>query len=70
MKQNWSVCNIKTDEKSYLKDRTVCKCCYKKNRRKNTLIHNQQPKSIKTKPMIKRKEKLLTVWIIIVEPQS
>ena len=35
------------DENNYLKDRTVCKSCYNKNRRKNnknTLIQNQQPK--------------------------
>ena len=49
MNRNCSVCNIKTDEKNCLKDRTVCKSCYDKNRRKNknnyTLIQNQQPKS-------------------------
>ena len=39
-------CNIAKDENNYLKDRTVRKSCYKKNRRKNNnnnLIHNQQP---------------------------
>ena len=30
-----NTCNIETDENNYLKDRTVCKTCYKKNRRKN-----------------------------------
>ena len=40
-----SACNIKIDSKNYLKDRTVCKSCYNKNRRKNyknnTLIQNE-----------------------------
>ena len=40
-------CNKEKDENKYLKDRTVCKSCHKKTRRKNnnkTLIQNQQPK--------------------------
>ena len=43
-------CNIKIDENNYLKDRTVCKICCNKNRRKNnniSLIQYQQPKSNK-----------------------
>ena len=43
-----NTCNIEIDENNYLKDRTVCKTCYNKNRRKtnnNTKIQNQQPKS-------------------------
>ena len=44
-----NLCNIKKDKNNYLKDRTVCKSCYNKNRRKdknnNTLIQNQQPKN-------------------------
>ena len=42
-----NTCNIETDENTYLKDRTVCKGCYNKNRRKNNnnnIIQNQQPK--------------------------
>ena len=42
-----NTCNIEIDENNYLKDRTVCKTCYNKNRRKNTneiLIQNHQPK--------------------------
>ena len=43
------LCNIKKDKNNYLKDRTVCKSCYKWNRRKNNkknpLIQNQQPKN-------------------------
>ena len=35
-----NTCNIEIDKNNYLKDRTVCKTCYNKNRRKN-----QQPKS-------------------------
>ena len=53
MNRNCSVCNIKIHKKNYLKDSTVCKNCYNKNRRKNNhnvLIRNeinnshQQPK--------------------------
>ena len=43
-----NTCNIEIDDDNYLKDRTVCKSCYNKNRRKNnnnTIIQNQQPKS-------------------------
>ena len=35
-----NTCSIEIDDDNYLKDRTVCKSCYNKNRRKN-----QQPKS-------------------------
>ena len=40
MNRNCITCNIEIDENNYMKDRTVCKSCYKKNGRKN-----QQPKS-------------------------
>ena len=42
-----NTCNIKIDENNYLKDRTVCKSCYEKTRRKsnfNILIQKEQPK--------------------------
>ena len=39
--KNCSVCNIKLDINNYKKDRTVCKDCYNKKKRKNNLI--QQP---------------------------
>ena len=48
--KNCSVCIIKIDIKNYKKDRTVCKDCYKKKKRKNNLVQNevtishQQPK--------------------------
>ena len=48
--KNCSVCNIKLDINIYQKDRTVCKDCYNKSKRKNNLIQNevatsqQQPK--------------------------
>ena len=48
MKRVCNNCNIEINENNYMKDRTVCKSCYNKNRRKNnnkTLIQNQQPKS-------------------------
>ena len=41
MNRNSSVCNIMIDENNYLKHKTVCKSCYKKNRRKNTLVGNE-----------------------------
>ena len=40
--KNCSACNIKLHIKNYKKDRTVCKDCYNKKKRKNNLI--QQPK--------------------------
>ena len=50
MNRNCIACNIIIDEKKYLKHKTVCKSCYNKNRRKNTLVEKeldttlQQPK--------------------------
>ena len=47
MNRNCSVCNIKLDEKNYLKNRIVCKNCCNKNRRKNintTLIQSLESK--------------------------
>ena len=47
MKRIWIASNIKTDWSHYLRDRTVSKSCYKKNRRRNNnnnLTQNQQPK--------------------------
>ena len=41
--KNCSVCNIKLDINNYKKNRTVCKDCYNKKKRKNNLI--QQPKT-------------------------
>ena len=48
--KKFSVCNIKLDISNCKKDRTVCKDCYNKKKRKNILIRNeidtshQQPK--------------------------
>ena len=39
-----TACNMKIDSNIYLKDRTVCKSCYNKNRRRNNndaLIQNE-----------------------------
>ena len=47
MNRMCNTCNIEIDENNYLKDRTVCKSCYNKNRKQNnnnTTIQNQQPK--------------------------
>ena len=35
MNRIFITCNIEIDESNYLKDRSVCKSCYNKNRRKN-----------------------------------
>ena len=45
------MCNMKLDVDNYLKHRTVCKTCYKKNRRKdndNISHHNQNSKVLIT----------------------
>ena len=46
--KNCSSCNIKLDINNYKKDRTVCKDCYNKKKRKNKITishhhHQQQP---------------------------
>ena len=42
--KNGSACNIKLDKNDYKKDRTVCKDCYNKKKRKNKFtISHQQP---------------------------
>ena len=38
MNRNCSACNIRIDINNYKKDRTVCKTCYSKNKRKNKNI--------------------------------
>ena len=51
MDRKSTACNIKIDIDNYKKDRTVCKDCYNKKKRKNNLIRNeittsyQQPKT-------------------------
>ena len=35
MNRSCSACNLKIDINNYKKDRTVCKICYNKNKRKN-----------------------------------
>ena len=48
--KNCSSCNIKLDINNYKKDRTICKDCYNRKKRKNNLTQNkittsdQQPK--------------------------
>ena len=46
--KNGSVCNIELDINNYQKDRTVCKDCYNKKKRKNkiTISHHQQQQPI------------------------
>ena len=49
--KNCSACNIKLDINNYKKDRTICKDCYNKKKRKNNITQNkittsdQQPKN-------------------------
>ena len=38
MNRNCTACNIMIDINNYEKDRTVCKTCYNKNKRKNNII--------------------------------
>ena len=39
--KNCSACNIKLDINNYKKDRTVCRDCYNKKKRKNNLVQNE-----------------------------
>ena len=39
--KNCSACNIKLDINNYKKDRTVCRECYNKEKRKNNLVRNE-----------------------------
>ena len=39
--KNCPVCNITLDINNYKKDRTVCRDCYNKKKRKNNLVQNQ-----------------------------
>ena len=42
--KNCSACNIKLDINNYKKDRTVCKGCYNKKKRKNKITISHQSK--------------------------
>ena len=45
MNRNCSACDKKIDINILKKDRTVCKTCYNKNKRKvQAIVSNQQPK--------------------------
>ena len=58
---NFSVCKIKIDENNYKKDRTVCKSCYNKKKRKNqnkTSIHETKITNVNNKKNIPKKQKL------------
>ena len=45
-----NTCNIEIDENNYMKDRTVCKSCYNKNRRKVVnSVNNTNKNKKKTK---------------------
>ena len=49
--KNCSACNIKLDIKNYKKDRTICRDCYKKKKRKiniNTLLPNKIIENVNT----------------------
>ena len=39
--KNCSACNIKLDINNFKKDRTVCRDCYNKKKRKNNLVQNE-----------------------------
>ena len=46
----FSKCNIKLDTDNYKEDRTVCRSCYKRKKRKsnNFSLHNQKSKALIT----------------------
>ena len=52
MNRNCSACNIKIDINNYKKDRTVCKSCHNKNKRKYNIMiltpNYQQPNIVST----------------------
>ena len=39
--KNCSACNVKLDINNYKKDRTVCKDCYNRKKRKNNYLQNE-----------------------------
>ena len=39
--ENCSACNIKLDINNYKKDKTACRDCYNKKKRKNNLVQNE-----------------------------
>ena len=47
--KNCSAFNIKLDINKYKKDRTVCRDCYNKKKRKNNLVQNENTISHQTK---------------------
>ena len=61
--KNYSACNIKLDINNYKKDRTVCRDCYNKKKRKNN-INTLPPNKINTsyhQPKIENKNRPLLV---------
>ena len=59
MNRNCSACNMMIDINNYKKDRTVCKTCYNKNKRKNN-NNILTPNDLKTtsNKTVKKKNKL------------
>ena len=49
MNRNCTACNILIDINNYKKDRTVCKTCYNKNKRKNNINTLPPNKNIENK---------------------
>ena len=56
--KNCSVCNIKLDTNNYKKDRTVCKDCYNKKKRKNNLVQDN--------PKLKLTITIEQYWLVLV----
>ena len=52
MNKNCSACNIKLNINNYKKDRTVCRDCYNKKKRKNNLVQNEITISHHQQPII------------------
>ena len=69
-----TVCNMKVDVVNYLKQRTVCKSCYNKNRRKNnnnTSNQNQKSKVLITITMTNEPQTLgeILEFLKVLEPR-
>ena len=60
MNRNCSACNIMIDKNNFKKDRTVCKTCYNKNKRKNNniILTPNDLKTTSNKTVKKKKNKL------------
>ena len=59
--KNFSACNIKLVINIYKKDRTVCRDCYNKKKRKNNLVQNEITNSHQQQPKTENNNRTLLV---------